>query len=172
MKKFIAIFVLSLIVVSGAFSYNPTEKDTQMLNNLYSRLDTIWNKSPIRLQKLWKQMDILKEKYKDNERVYFLLSEAVKHINDRATTNSGSTIINLEAVNTNSGSTTTNSGAVNTNSGSTTTNSGSVNTNSGATTTNSGSVNTNSGSTTTNSGSVNTNSGSTTTNSGSTNWNK
>jgi micrococcal nuclease len=83
MKKFIASILVFLTLTTWVIAYNPTDNDNKILNNLYPKLDVIWNKSSAALKKLWTQIDVLREKYKNNERVYFILSQTVNYINDK-----------------------------------------------------------------------------------------
>lgn len=98
MKKFIATFLVFITITSSVFAYSPTEKDNKILNNLYSKLDIIWNNSSTKLQKLWTQIDVLKEKYKNNERIYFLLSQAVKYINDKYITFNVTNVVDWDTI--------------------------------------------------------------------------
>lgn len=83
MKKFIASILVFLTFTTWVIAYNPTDKDNKILDNLYSKLDIVWEKYSVTLKNLWIQIDVLKEKYKNSERVYFILSQTVNYINDK-----------------------------------------------------------------------------------------
>lgn len=87
MKKILSFSLLFLFIFNISFAYNPTAKDEKTLNNVYVKIDIIYNKNPLTVEKLYKQIFSVKDKYKSNERAYYLISELEKYIDNKITSN-------------------------------------------------------------------------------------
>lgn len=95
MKKIISFFVIFSVLLSTAFAYTPTTKDVSTLNNVYSKIDVIYNKTPLVVEKLYKQILWVKDRYKSNERAYYLLSELENYIDNKITLNKTYKVIEI-----------------------------------------------------------------------------
>jgi len=73
MKKILAFCFLFLFIFQTSFAYSPTAKDEKTLRGVYSKIDVIYNKKPSTIEKLYQQIISVKEKYKPNQRAYYLL---------------------------------------------------------------------------------------------------
>lgn len=85
MKKIIAIVMVFLYFIPWAFAYSPNSVDIEFLNNLYLKIDNIWDKKINDLKFLWNKVEIYKNKYKSNDRLYFLFSEISNYIISKTT---------------------------------------------------------------------------------------
>jgi hypothetical protein len=72
MKKLISIIPIFIIFFNSSFAYTPNEKDETLLINIYQKVDKLNTNS---FQKLYNQVNILKSKYKNNEKVDYLITE-------------------------------------------------------------------------------------------------
>lgn len=77
MKKLISLLIISLFIFQYTFAYTPSETDKTKLNNVYQKIDKL---NPNSFQKLYNQVTKLKSKYKNNEKVNYLLTELEKYI--------------------------------------------------------------------------------------------
>lgn len=80
MKKVAIPLILFFCFSSITFWYTPTEKDKTQINQLYSALDSIYYKNPSKSEKLLSQIELIQEKYKDNQRISYLLTEIAKYL--------------------------------------------------------------------------------------------
>ncbi len=87
MKKILSFCLVFLFIFNISFAYNPTTKDEKVLNNVYFKIDTIYNKSPLTVEALNKQIISIKDKYKSNEKAYYLISELQKYIDNKIALN-------------------------------------------------------------------------------------
>ena len=83
MKKFLISLIISFFFVSNLFAYNPTEKDTTTLNNIYSKIDLIYQKNPDSIQKIYNKIEKDKDKYIKNEEIFYLLSSISDYISKK-----------------------------------------------------------------------------------------
>jgi len=87
MKKLLSFSLFFLFIFNISFAYNPTTKDEKTLNKVYLKIDIIYSKKPLMVENLHKQIIWVKDKYKSNERAYYLLSELEKYIDNKITSN-------------------------------------------------------------------------------------
>ncbi|MDP2090708.1 MAG: thermonuclease family protein [Candidatus Gracilibacteria bacterium] len=83
MNKFISILIIFLSLFQNTFAYSPSDHDKTILNNVYQKIDKI---NPNVYQKLYSQINNLKSKYKNNEKVDYLLDELGKYIKSKIVT--------------------------------------------------------------------------------------
>lgn len=83
MNKLISIIIVSLFIFQNTFAYKPNESDKTILNNVYQKVDKL---NPNSFQKLYNQITKLKSKYKNNEKVNYLLTELEKYIYTKIST--------------------------------------------------------------------------------------
>lgn len=83
MKKIISILTIFIILLSNTFAYTPSETDKNILNNVYKKVDKL---NPNSFQKLYNQVNKLKSKYNNNEKVNYLLTELEKYIYTKIST--------------------------------------------------------------------------------------
>ena len=75
MKK-ILIFVVSIVLlVSTVFAYTSKPSDERLLDTVYERLDDIYEESPEKIELLHEKMPMIQERYSDQKRVSYFLSE-------------------------------------------------------------------------------------------------
>lgn len=82
MKKILSVLIVFFISTCIVFWYNTTTKDETLLNNIYKKLDIIILKSPETIESLNSKISKVKEKYKKNDRVYYLLTELEEYSNE------------------------------------------------------------------------------------------
>lgn len=75
MKKLLITLFIFFISTWITFWYTPSTDDTNLLSSMYKKLDIIILKSPKSVESLSTQIWKIKEKYKSNDRVYYLLTE-------------------------------------------------------------------------------------------------
>jgi len=80
MKKFFVSLIISFFFATNLFAYTPTEKDQSNLNNIYKKIDLIYEKKPDSIQKLYSQIQKSKDKYIKNEKIYYLLTSLESYI--------------------------------------------------------------------------------------------
>lgn len=88
MKKIIVLIITFFVLFSSVLAYAPTSNDEKLLTNVYKKLDLIYQKSPSKIKTLYNQIEKIKEKYKSNERVYYILGELSSYSNNLIITNS------------------------------------------------------------------------------------
>jgi len=97
MKKLLSILLLFILSASSLFAYNPTVKDKKLLNSVYRKIDSINNKQPSKLEKLYKKIEIIKDKNL-KERISYIINELYSYIweklNDNDDTFKESWVIN------------------------------------------------------------------------------
>lgn len=81
MKKFITFVIVFFMVTYQSFSYNPSEKEEKALENIYKKIDIIYKKAPQNIVILWVQINWVKERYKNNEKKYYILNQLLLYIN-------------------------------------------------------------------------------------------
>ena len=79
MKKILAVLTLFILSLSLTFAYKPTNKDINLLNNVYKKLDIIIKKQPSKAKRLLNQINRLEGKIK-NERTSYLILEIWKYL--------------------------------------------------------------------------------------------
>ena len=72
MKKIIISLLLSVFIFSQSSAYSPTSKDELILKSIYSKIDAILTKSPERIENLYEQIWLIKDKVK-SERLGYIL---------------------------------------------------------------------------------------------------
>lgn len=77
MKFLLSLLFVFLILLSTTFAYNPTTKDHNILENVYSKIDRV---NLVTTKKLFSQILWLKNKYKENPQVFYLLSELENYL--------------------------------------------------------------------------------------------
>lgn len=75
MRKILSILVIFIITISTTFWYSPTSKDEKLLNSVYIKLDSILEKTPSKIENLYKKITKIKEQVKNKERIYYILIE-------------------------------------------------------------------------------------------------
>jgi len=83
MKKIIIIFSLLFLCLNNIFAYFPTENDSKILQNVYTKIDPICEKSPKSCEIFNKKLDNIKKKYNENPRIYYFLWEIQNHIKQK-----------------------------------------------------------------------------------------
>jgi len=80
MKKITLILFTFFIVTINTLAYEPSTKDINNINKIHKKIDVIYKKNPDIILKLEKQINKTKDSYKNNEKIYFLLSSIEKYI--------------------------------------------------------------------------------------------
>ncbi len=75
MKRLLIIWVILLLSFSSTFWYSLTTEDKALLDNIYTKLDTIFEASPKKIEDLYLKISEVKESVKNKERIYYLLTE-------------------------------------------------------------------------------------------------
>jgi len=75
MKRLLIALVILLLSISSTFWYSPTTEDKTLLKNVYTKLDTIFEVSPKKIEDLYLKISEIKESVKNKERIYYLLTE-------------------------------------------------------------------------------------------------
>lgn len=83
MKKFITFVIIFFTITQQSLSYNPSQKEVKALEKFYKQIDIIYKKAPQNIVKLWVQIEWVKEKYKNNEKTYYILTELLSYINTK-----------------------------------------------------------------------------------------
>lgn len=83
MKKTIVIFLMFLSSITGVLAYSPTSKDEKILNKIYPQLDLICKKSEKKCKVIKIKIDKISYKYKKKEKLYFLLTEISKYLENK-----------------------------------------------------------------------------------------
>lgn len=89
-KKMVSLLVI-LLFIWISFAYTPTEKDTKIINTLDINFKAIYKKDPSQFEKIPGNIEKLKKYAKNDERLYYLLIEVEKIVNNltaNETTNS------------------------------------------------------------------------------------
>ena len=79
MKKLL-IILLFFFLTFWVFAYTPTEKDKVILTKIYTKIDPICENSIDKCNNLVKWIITLKIKYKSSDKLVYLLSELVNHL--------------------------------------------------------------------------------------------
>lgn len=67
--------MILLLNFTSTFWYSPTIEDKELLDNVYTKLDTIFEVSPKKIEDLYLKISEIKESVKNKERIYYLLTE-------------------------------------------------------------------------------------------------
>lgn len=95
MKKILSLSLVFLFIFNISFAYNPTTKDEKALNNVYTKIEQFYQKNPLIVEKLYKQIQTIKNKYISNEKAYYLLSKLEEYINKKITSNLTYTVLEV-----------------------------------------------------------------------------
>lgn len=83
MKRIIAIILLLVLTITSTFAYNPTTKDTKNLNNIYKNIDVLYEAQPLKVEKLYNQLQkIVSSLKKDNQQKY-IITELNNYISNK-----------------------------------------------------------------------------------------
>jgi len=83
MKKIIAVLLIFILSIWSVLAYNPITKDYKILNKVYLKLDLICKKSEKKCKILKTKIDKISYKYRKKEKIYFLLTEISKYLNEK-----------------------------------------------------------------------------------------
>jgi len=83
MKKILISFLILIFSFTSVFAYTPTQKDYNLLNKIYPKLNFICKKSKKNCKNLKNKIDKISFKYKKNEKIYFLLNEISKFLSKK-----------------------------------------------------------------------------------------
>lgn len=75
MKKVLSVLAIFFITMTTTFWYTPTSKDELLLGAVNKKLDSILQKSPTKIENLYKQISLIKERVRSKERIYYILTE-------------------------------------------------------------------------------------------------
>ena len=74
MKKILSILLVFIFSISSAVSYNPTSSDETKLQVLYSKIDSIYQNNPTKIEKLHHQINLILPKLtKENKDKYYII---------------------------------------------------------------------------------------------------
>ena len=83
MKKIITTLILFFFLSFWVFAYTPTDKDEVILTKIYTKIDPICETSIDKCNNLVKWINALIEKYKSSEKLVYLLTEVVNHLEEK-----------------------------------------------------------------------------------------
>lgn len=81
MKKILLLLVGFILLITTTFAYNWSQIDADILQRVYKRVDFLYEEDPIKIEKFGKALSGIQEKYKNQERLSYLLEELSEYIN-------------------------------------------------------------------------------------------
>jgi len=80
MKKIFSCFLVSILLISTSFAYNPSQNDEKALDVVYEKLDEIYQQNPDRIEKLDAALPEIQKKYRFKKRLSYLLEEIALYV--------------------------------------------------------------------------------------------